>query len=330
MNTSIRTLLITALLSVAGPLLGTAHEGVPHNFEDLFHELEVRAGLLTGSLDKVEQKQGKACIKAMAAIRKATNLAAEAKTAGKVAKTLIKAFPNEFAVAQTLDMEPHPHGHLYDLLVLTYSNIIGDVQAELDSLLPAIEALPPGSGKDAARQAWNLAQQLLDNAGESPDFAIAAKVLSSSIKAVLKTQSAIEKAQNSGGGGGGQGLTCVINGVNFQALGAAGAYLNATMQFTVTGATAQRAVNISIFGVTGPGTYPIGSGTQVQEIGTGVTYAGNLTGTVTITTFNLAQQKASGTFSFTATQSLPAPNPANSVNVTSGSFNISSITVLPF
>jgi hypothetical protein len=329
---NIRSLIVLAAFAISSAgLPAFAHEGVPHNFEDLFDELESRANVLTGSVDKVEQKQGKACLKAMAAILKADDLAAEAKTAGKVAKSLIKAFPNEFEVALARGLEVQEVDiNLYDLLLGTYSNIVEDVQSELDALQVEIDALPAGTGKDSAQAAWDTAQQLVNNVGESPDFAAAAKILAGSIKAALKTESAIAKALNSGGGGGGSGLSCQINGASFQAIAAAGTFANATMQFVVTGPTAQRAVTLSVFGVTGPGTYPIGAGSQVQEVGTGVTFASNLSGSVTITTFNLAQQKASGTFSFTATQTTPSPDPTNSVNVTSGTFNISSITVLPF
>jgi hypothetical protein len=321
------TVLAVLAMSVAGPLTASAHEGVPHNFEDLFHQLASRANVLTVSVDKVEQKQGNTCLKAMAMILKATRLAAEAKAAAKVAKSLIRAFPNEFEVATTRGLALQAVGiNLYELLLTTYSNIVADVQAELDALQVEIDALPAGTGKDSAQAALNTAQQLLNNVGESTDFAAAAKILASSIKAALKTESAIAKALTSGGGG----LSCQINDVSFQALGAAGTFVNATMQFALTGATAQRAVTISVFGVTGPGTYPIGAGSQVQEIGTGVTFASNLSGSVTITTVNLAQQKASGTFSFTATQTTPSPHPGNSVNVTGGTFNLSSVTVLPF
>jgi hypothetical protein len=170
----------------------------------------------------------------------------------------------------------------------------------------------------------------LAQAGENPDFAGAAKLIAGALKNIVKGASVVLKANNSGGGGGGQGLSCRLNDVPHQALGAAGTYLNATQQLTITGPTATTAVNLSVFGVTGPGTYSLGSGTMVQDLAGGINYAGNLSGTIHITTFNLAQQKASGTFTFSVSQTTPVANPSNVVNVTQGTFNITTLVNLPF
>lgn len=321
-----RKSLCVAFLATCWSLVGYA-DSIPDNFASLYLELQSRATTLTGSVDRVQQRQGRACLKAMAVIaRTGTNLTSEAKTAGQVAKTLVKAFPSEF--------EPSGTGNLPDLLTSTYSNIVADVQVVLDQLQDQIDALPSGPGKDAAQLVWDSVQDLLNSVATAPDFITGAKILGQAIKGIRKIETAIRRASNpgggGGGGGGGQGLACTINGVSFRALGATGTYANPTGQLLIVGATAQRSVSVSVVDVTGPGTYPAAFGSEVREIATGVTYAGNVTGTVNITTFNLAQRRAAGTFEFRASQTFPLPpNPSNVVNVVSGTFNVSNITIIP-
>jgi hypothetical protein len=70
--------------------------------------------------------------------------------------------------------------------------------------------------------------------------------------------------------------------------------------------------------VTGPGTYPLLLESAVSRINPSATYTLD-SGTITFTTYDLANQKLTGTFSFTASTD------SGTVSVSSGSFRISKI-----
>jgi hypothetical protein len=297
-------------------------------FDDLITELQSRSAALSNSTDKVEQKQYKACQKALKTFlgKDSTSLATDLKNVGKVAKTLAKAFPEEFnppvATASAITIITLP-----DLLDNAYNEFYTDVVNLLEGIQTALAALPASSCKTAALEIVDDIQAILDEAAAAPDFATAVKTLSKGLKTVAKADAAVLKATdcNTGGGGSiGKGLSCSVNGNSFSALAAIGNYLNITGQFTVSGVTTERAVTVIVFGVTGPGTYPIGGGSQVQEVMSNETWAGNETGTVTINTWDLAGGKASGTFEFTVTKVFPEVS-SNQVTVTSGKFNVSNI-----
>jgi hypothetical protein len=140
-------LVLPATWLVAGlfTLTPTARAAYTESFDALRTELSNRAAILTGSVDKVEQKKGQTCLKIIAAIDKSTTLTGDIKTAGKIAKSLIKAFPEEFAML--VMFEPT---NLSALLNDTLDNLTAEVQAELDALQTAINALPDGSAKTSA------------------------------------------------------------------------------------------------------------------------------------------------------------------------------------
>ncbi|MCG3150264.1 MAG: hypothetical protein PCFJNLEI_03745 [Verrucomicrobiae bacterium] len=318
---------LTAVVTTAILVTSSAaHAAATSSFDALRAELLARANSLTGSVDKVEQKLGKTCVKVIAAIDKSTTLSGDIKALGKISKTLLKAFPDDF-VLEAAVTELLVVNDLSDLLEGSLSNLVATIQTELDEIQTEINALPEGSAKTSAQTAHDTAQDLLNQAGTSPDFALAAKALSSSLKSLLSAIKTIDKANDSNGDGGGNGLQCRINGVQHNAPAAAGVYVNITGQFTVNGPAlnGQKAVNISAVNVVGPGPYPAGAGTGVIDIAGGKTYSSNLSGTVYIATFNLAQQKASGTFTFSASQTTPSPVATNIVEVIQGSFNISTI-----
>jgi hypothetical protein len=299
-------------------------------FEGLINELQSRSAALSNSTDKVEQKQFKACQKALKTFngKHSTSLATDLKNAGKVAKTLAKAFPEEFNPAPTVAaVTPLTTTSLFDLLNNAYNSIFGDASDILDEIETVLAGLPSSSCKDSAIGIVANIQAILDEAGTAPDFDTAVKTLGDGLKTVAKANAALLKAADCNSGGGGsvpKGLNCSINGNSFSALAAIGNYVNITKQFSVTGATTERAVTVIAVGVTGPGTYPIESGSQVQEITSGEMWAGNVSGTITLTTLDVAAGKATGTFSFTVTKSLPEVS-TNEVSVTNGKINITKI-----
>lgn len=314
------------LLALAAIFAVRARAAFTDNFDALKTELASRSAALAESVDKTEQKQKKACDKAIATIDKSTSLSGDVKTAGKVAKSLAKAFPSEFGVS-TFALITFTN-NLSTLVSGVFSGLVEEVQVELDDLQTTIDGLPAGTAKDKAQELHDTAQQLLDDSNGSVDFALAAKALAGALKDVLKGVKATTSGNGGGGGGGGHGLNCKINGTPHNALGATGVYVGSTGELAITGPTLQKTVTVIAEGVTTPGTYPAAGGTGVQEISGGSgTYTGNLTGTVYVSKLDLNHMAASGTFSFTATQTLPTVT-SNEVNVTEGSFNCT-ISVLP-
>jgi hypothetical protein len=299
-------------------------------FDDLIVELQSRSAALSNSTDKVQIKQKKAVDKCLKLLvdKTSTSLATDLKNVGKVAKTLAKAFPEEFnppvTTASAITIVS-----LSDLLNSAYSGFYTDVANLLEEIQTALATLPASSCKTAALAIVDDIQTLLDEAAAAPDLATAVKTLSKGLKTIAKADAAALKAAdcNTGGSGGGnaKGLSCSVNGNSFSALGAAGVFLNITQQLTITGATAEKAVTVVVFGATGPGTYPIGDGSQVQLVSTFDTWADNATGTVTFTTLDIPAGKAVGTFEFTVTKTFPVSDSSNTVTVTNGKINISSI-----
>jgi hypothetical protein len=322
-----------AIVAVAGAFViktstATAAPYTPY-FNDLITELQSRSAALSNSTDKAEIKQKKAvdkCLKLLVE-KTSTSLATDLKNVGKVAKTLAKAFENEFnppvesASAITIITLP-------DLLNAAYSAFYGDVSNLLEGIQTALASLPASSCKTAALAIVDDIQALLEEAAAAPDFATAVKRLSKGLKTIAKADAAVLKAADcasGGGGGNAKGMSCSVNGNSFSALGAAGVFLNLTQQLTITGATAEKVVTVIVYGATGPGTYAIGDGSQVQTVSPSETWASDVTGTVTFTSLDIASGKAVATFEFTASKTFPSIDPSNTVSVTNGKLNISSI-----
>ncbi|MEI6084919.1 MAG: hypothetical protein WCS70_11530 [Verrucomicrobiota bacterium] len=294
------------------------------SFNALIAELNARAATLSNSVDKTEQKQYKTILKTLAALNKPTDdLGDDIKSAGKIAKSLAKAFPNEFTSVATLSVLTQTN--LATLVDGVFSNLTNEVQGSLNDLAAAIAALPPGSAKDNAQAAYDDAVALLNQG--AADFSAFSKILASTLKAIVKGIAASQATGGGGGGGGGggAGVQCKIDGANFNSLVDVNIYVNLTGELSISGSTLQRSVTIIAENVTAPGNYAA-TGGQVIEIGTGVAHSTLISGTVHIATFNLAQQKATGSFTFSSSQSSPVQDTNSIVNVTNGSFNISAIT----
>src|SRR6267154_1615030 len=120
-----------------------ARAALTDSFEALRDELVFRTSVLSNSDDKVELKQYKACLKAVAAIDRSTTLANDIKTAAKITKSLAKAFTNDFSVAtaQATLASVTFSNNLQTLVTGTFSNLADEVQATLDDLQTAIDGL---------------------------------------------------------------------------------------------------------------------------------------------------------------------------------------------
>jgi hypothetical protein len=296
------------------------------HFAGLIADLQTRAGALSNSTDKTEQKQFKAIQKVFKALegKDSLSLATDIKNAGKIAKTLVKTFPTDFIP---------PGSALSSNLEDAIQGLAGDVQAVGDGAQTVLDGLGPSSCKDKAQTSLTTAQGLLDAADATIDIPTAAKLIGSALKAALKASATAAGCMSGGGGGNGDFLKATITGdfsLNFQTLSAVpptATTISALDLLMITGGDSAfggvgLSVGVSLSSVAGPGTYPVVPGSNVIRSDTSVDYS-LASGTITFTTFDLAGQNLVGTFSFTATQIVPTGS--GTVTVTNGSFSISTI-----
>jgi hypothetical protein len=313
---------ISGLLFTSATL--NTHAAYSDSFDALRAELVTRVSTLTGSVDKVEQKQGKTCLKVIAAIDKSTTLAGDIKTATKVAKTLGKAFPNEFInpIARgTGVVEDSIVPDLSELVDAVFFDLADAIDEAIAVLLAGIHSLPEGSDRTKAQAAYDAAVAALE-AAETPflagDYAGAAKLLSSALKNQIKGQATVDNASG-GGGGDSTSLTMLVDSVAWNAETFIGVdYVSTTGEFALGGTrnSAPESVLVIIIpaGVNGPGTYSLaGNGFYQVGIFPTIPTIYNITsGSMTITTLN--GTTAAGTFSFSASDG------STTISVTQGAF----------
>ena len=175
-----RRLVLSLSLSAAA-LLGAA-DSTRANFSatdgDLREELDFRTEFLASSTDKAEVKQYKAVLKALKFMDKtADDLGDDIKTAGKVRKTLAKAFPDEFSTAG-FDVS------LGDSCRSLFIALQSLVEADLDDLSGDVSALSPkGQTKvNAALAAAGLALDAVDQQFQDEWAKLLAKAYKSWVK----------------------------------------------------------------------------------------------------------------------------------------------------
>ena len=328
----VRSLRIGVVLSlIAGLLLfavprSQAAGPFTDNFTGLLAELQLRAAVLSTSTNKIEKSQWKACTKAITALKKdSTSLVTDLKTAGAVAKILTKAFPSEFTATTKLDVRSLTFTNDLSILmdqVFTYFN--GDVTAALKALADVVKALPDGTVKTNAMALITLSQQQIIDAAASGDYTSLVTDLGTALKDIAK---GVKLTTPKSSGGNGFALTAKIDGLAWSADngGGGGQFTQSTGEFVVSGnrsSNPNSALSVYVIsGVTGVGTYTTG------VLGTYTVYPINYyitSGVVTITTLDIANHKASGTFSFSATDGATV-----TVTGTTGTFNITDLTVKP-
>lgn len=338
---AIRMAVVASLFAAYGSVASA--DPFTDNFDALITELEIRSETLTNTTDKAEAKQKKAVDKVLKTLndKDSTSVATDIKNAGKVSKSLQKAFPDEFLVVPTANVPTVNGGFitsLGDLVAAVFELFASDVQADLDALQTQLDGLPDNDCKDEVQEEIDAVQAILDTEVLSPFDPIIPKLLGAAIKGLSKIADGIESVSNCGGGGGGGGgdamMTAQIslNGgaaADFEG-GAAGVYVPNTGQLSVQGTSAGglpiRSITISALNVTGPGVYPAGVGTLFLENPGSMdqfTFATGITGMLNLTSFNLQAQTAEGTFYFSASQTVPAGD--GTVEITSGSFTIDTI-----
>lgn len=324
-----RRLAVAATVLVAGCMLAccpTAQAAYTDNFDDLLTELQTRSVVLSNSTDKVLLKQKKACDKAIKTILKpADSLGDDVKTAGKVAKDLAKAFPNEFITLLSIKTVST---NLADLIADLAVGIQSDISNALVTLQSDVNALPAGNTKTKAQAAVTQAQAALLLAANALDYGVLYSALKTATKALANGQ----KAVASGTSGGGQSLTATIssNGTNDnwvadQNTGAE--WVQSTGILDVGGdRSSGGGTHLTVALCSGfngqTGSYPMKDSCGGYWDASTFTFYGVQSGTLNITKCDVGTHTITGTFSFTASD-------GNKTFTITGSFNLNNLTVSP-
>jgi hypothetical protein len=299
------------------------------NFTALLAELQSRSAALSGSTDRTEKSQWKACNKAILAINKnSISLGTDLKTALNVTKILAKAFPSEFPLPTTMTQASITFSNNLEVLVVqVFSNFTGDVTASLATLVGAVNALPDGSGKTQALALITASQQQITDAIAAQDFGSLTKDLGVALKGVASIGKILSKGSGGGGGGNNDTISMNIDGVAWTGdNGTSGGEFTQTNNSFGFGGSKSSNPNSTIAivitsGVTGPGTYTTGVyGTYLVYSPVPANFS-TTSCTVIIDTLDTVHHKASGTYSFSATDGI------TTITVTQGAFNIVDLTV---
>jgi hypothetical protein len=324
--------LLIGLLAVVAPRASAAP--FTGHFDNLIADLQSRAAALSNSTGTVEKKQFTTVESVLQTLegKTSTSLATDISNLGNVAKTLAKTFPADF-----------PSGTFGTDLETALQGLVGDVQTHLDATQTTIDGLGASSCATKAQTTLDVASNQVVAASAATDFPTASKVLGTALKTAMKAETAAAKCSSTTSGGGGSGgggttsgdfMKATISGdfsLNFDSIKS---FVTATYsgsgagtEFSVIGAVANfhgTAIDVTVLGsIPGPGTYPIFGGSNIDR-GNPKSDYGSANGTVTLTTFDPTNQKASGTFSFTAT----ATTGSATITVANGSFSVSKITIV--
>jgi hypothetical protein len=303
--------------ALSASFISTSRAAFTSHFSDLHDELEVRSAALAGNPDKTAQKQKKACDKAIAAIEKEVDsLGDDLKTAGKVAKTLIKAFPEEFIGGAVADVTG-----LQDLLAMVYAGFSGDLQALFDQLQAGVSALPSGGDRDKAQSALDQAETLLGQA-VGADFASRGKLLASALKSITRGLKIVGTGPPPGAG---MTATIVDGGIStpWASDVATAEYGQSAGIIDLNGSSfsAHSSMSVPTFDFTGVGTYPLGNDVGIYAV-MGEFYLIK-SGTLVVTTFDVPTTTITATFSFTAS------NGTKTISVENGTAHFTDMLVSP-
>jgi len=309
-------------------------EAVPFTdyFDSLITDLQSREITLSGSTDNVQRKQLKIVKKVIRMLenKKSKSVGTDIQSLGTVSKLLVRVFPDEFGPSG---------GPLNTELESALEGLIGEVQADIDATQTLLNGLGGVPCAVKAQTTLDTASNLVAEASAAADFATAARLLHRGFESAKRANTATIKCSSKSTGGGGKGdfIKCTIKG-NFNAdfscspssIDPPAAEVAPGLDlvtifganFTASsGSAVELGIGVSLSNVTGPGSYPAlpsSSIDQVYTTGTNIFYFFT-SGTITFTTFDLANHQLAGTFSFTATED----GGSGTVTVTNGSFSIS-------
>jgi hypothetical protein len=277
-------------------------------FGPLITTLSNRVAVLNNQTDKASVTQKNAILKDLAVLGKtSTSEATDLRNAILIAKSLAKSTPD---YATTF----HP------ILENIFIGFYNDTSNLVTSVQNTISAMPDTSCKTKAQAALNLAVAAISSLSPT-DFAAFSKALISAGKNGLKAQT-LAISSSCTGSGGSDTVTMTVNGTSWTASnGSVGAgYGSSTHELDFGGQEGNASsLSLVLLGLTGTGTFSnsmYGSYTVFNA----ATYSIN-SGTVTITTFDIAHNTIAGTFSFSASSG------SSIVTVTQGSFDIKHLSV---
>jgi hypothetical protein len=278
-------------------------------FGPLITTLSNRVAVLNNQTDKASVTQKKAILKDLAVLNTtSTSEATDLKNAILIAKSLAKSTPDYTTTF-------HP------ILVNIFIGFYNDTSNLVTSVQNTISALPDTSCRTKAQAALNLAVAAISSLS-STDFTAFSKALTSAGKNGLKAQTLAISSSCTGSSGGSDTVTMTVDGTSWTASnGSVGAgYGSSTHELDFGGQEGSASsLTLVLLGVTGTGTFSnsiYGSYTVFNAS----TYSIN-SGTVTITTFDIAHNTIAGTFSFSASSG------SSIVTVTQGSFDIKHLSV---
>ena len=306
--------LLATPAAIAAPYTG--------HFAPLIAELQTRSVALSKRTSKIERNQKLAIDRILALLQRtvSTSEIRDLNNAITITRSLIKTFPNKagVTVASALPTEPT----LVMLLVELFSGFNDDISNLVSTAQTTVDGLAAGSCRDKAQIFLNQAVTALEAPGVT-NFTTFSQSLSVALRATLKSQ-ALAASNACLGGGGADSLAMTVNGTAWTAAtgSTGGAYTKGTKVLVLTGAqdSTNSAVSIVVAGVTGPGTYTKRISGNYATIAPARVYFVT-SGQLTITTFNLASHKLSGTFTFIAATG------TNIVNTTQGTFNLKGLSV---
>ena len=319
--------------------LATAAPFTEH-LDPLIAELQARSAALTGTTNKIEIKQKKAIDKVLASFDKESlSILTDLKLVAKAAKSLAKAFPEEFMPAPE-PLAVNPKGIALTNLDEIIQVIVGAFDADLALILvvaqDVVDAAPDNPCKDKAQATLDKAAEQMALLPTAPDNATAFKILQKAAKDVLKgaTQAELiaECKSSSGGGGGGSWydwtVKVTLDGNNWtfyeNALNGgpdfvnANYYSNGYIEITASDSSYTKGVTFGTnIGNPGGGTHPI--------TGFGYYYEGGniypfISGTITVTKWPSSLPGEAGQFK--ATFSFTANGPNGIVSGTNGSITL--------
>jgi hypothetical protein len=181
------TIRFCSCLAVFSLVQTTAHSAFSDSFDELRAELIARSATLSSSPGTESAHQKKACDVSIVEIdQPAFALSSDIKTVRKIAVRLGKVFSLELLAKNSTTVSSINFSNdLRSIFISTYSNLITDVQAEIDSLVQAINEFPDGSIKVSAEGALSNAVFQI-NRLPSPVYALDSKLLVRSLRSALK------------------------------------------------------------------------------------------------------------------------------------------------
>jgi hypothetical protein len=291
------------------------------NFDTLIADLHSRQATLSNSTDKVQVKQVKVIQKLLNTLETKTSisLATDVKNFGSTGRALVKSFPDDFGV---------PGGPFQVDLGTALGGLANDVQAMIGTVQTNSFHLDIASPcASNVLTTLDIASNSVAAALTSADFATASKLLGSGLKWIVQAGDDVGKCISEHSG---DFMKATISGAINSDFMSVGRTIYAEYDIlgpllSITSRSGGVVFNVTAMDVAGPGTYPLEEDGNHSFLFRSLKAVYGLSGEVTITTLDLANQKAAGTFSLTGTY-YPPSGIAKNITITNGSFSVSGVS----